>query len=205
MVANTGATSVFVMAGAPTKNIHMATKPIQISLPDGKKIVSTHICDVDILGLPHKLIGHIVSDMKMASLLGIRILCKAGCEVIFDDEKCQVNFKGSTILMRYEDPASNLWMLPNFQGEEGLWTTPRSNLAVSKLPPSQPSPCKCCASLSPFVPPPELALFLYHQTTKANAVKFMHQSLCNLLITSLIKSINAGFLRGAPHLNAKSV
>jgi hypothetical protein len=119
-VANTGATSVFVMAGAPAKNICMATKPIQISLPNGKKIVSTHICDVDILGLPHKLIGHIAPDMKMASLLSIRILCKAGCKVIFDDEKCQVNFKGNTILMGYKDPTSNLWTLPIFQEEEGL-------------------------------------------------------------------------------------
>ncbi len=33
----------------------------------------------------------------------------------------------------------------------------------------------------------------------------MHQSFCNPPITSLIKAINAGFLRGAPHLNAKSV
>jgi hypothetical protein len=55
------------------------------------------------------------------------------------------------------------------------------------------------------VPPPELALFSYHQTTKANAVKFMHQSLCNPPITSLIKAISAGFLCSAQHLNAKSV
>jgi hypothetical protein len=33
----------------------------------------------------------------------------------------------------------------------------------------------------------------------------MHQSLCNPPITSLIKAINAGFLHGAPHLNAKSI
>ena len=92
-VADTGATSIFIMAGAPADNIRMAMKPIHISLPNGKKIVSTHICDIDIPGLPHKLIGHIVPDMKMASLLGIRILCKAVCEVIFDDEKCRVNFK----------------------------------------------------------------------------------------------------------------
>jgi hypothetical protein len=52
---------------------------------------------------------------------------------------------------------------------------------------------------------PALALFLYHHTTKANAVKFMHQSLCNPPITSLLNTINAGFLQGAPHLNAKSV
>jgi hypothetical protein len=82
------------MAGAPANNIPVAPKSIHISLLDGNKIISTHICDVDIPGLPHKLIGHIVLEMKMASLVGIRILCKAGCKVVFDDEKCQVNFGG---------------------------------------------------------------------------------------------------------------
>jgi hypothetical protein len=81
-VANTGATSIFIMAGAPANNICMVTKLIHISLPDDKKIVLAHICDVNIPGLPHKLIGNIVPDMKMASLLGIRVLCKAGCKVI---------------------------------------------------------------------------------------------------------------------------
>jgi hypothetical protein len=119
-VANTGTTSIFIMACAPANNICMATKPIHISLPDGKKIVLTNICDVDIPGLPHKLIGHIVPDMKMASLLGIRVLCKAGCKVIFDNEKCQVNFEGKTILMGYKDPTSNLWTLPILNGQERL-------------------------------------------------------------------------------------
>ena len=64
------------MAGALADNIHMATKPIHISLPDGKKIVSTHIFDVDIPDIPHKLIGHIVPDMKMASLLVGAVLIK---------------------------------------------------------------------------------------------------------------------------------
>jgi hypothetical protein len=52
---------------------------------------------------------------------------------------------------------------------------------------------------------PALALFLYHCTTKANAVKFMYQSLCNPPITSILNAINASFLRGTPHLNAKSI
>ncbi len=135
-VADTGATSIFLMAGAPADNICMAMKPIHISLPNGKKIVLTHICDVDIPGLPHKLIGHIVPDMKMASLLGIHILCKAGCKVIFDDEKCRVNFKGETILTGYKDPTSNLWTLPILNGQERLWTTPGPDLVASKQTPS---------------------------------------------------------------------
>ncbi len=121
----------------------------------------------------------------MASLLGIRVLFKAGCEVIFDDEKFRVNFKGATILTGYKDPTSNLWTLPILNGEERLWTTPGSNLVASKPTLSRPSPCKGHAPQPPFEPMPTLASFLYHCTTKANAVKFMHQSLCNPPITSL--------------------
>jgi hypothetical protein len=36
-------------------------------------------------------------------------------------------------------------------------------------------------------------------------VKFAHQSLCNPLILSLLKAINAGFLKGAPNLDAHTV
>jgi hypothetical protein len=52
---------------------------------------------------------------------------------------------------------------------------------------------------------PEFATFSYHCTTKTNAVKFMHQSLCNPPILLLIKAINVGFLKGTPHLTAKTV
>ncbi len=111
-IADTGATSIFVMAGTPADNIRNATHPIHISLPDGKKIISTHVCDVEIPGLPVTLTGHTVPDMKMASLLGIHILCKAGCKVIFDDQQCWVIFNGAAILTDHKDPANNLWTLP---------------------------------------------------------------------------------------------
>jgi hypothetical protein len=58
------------------------------------------------------------------------------------------------------------------------------------------------ARCSPVV---EAASFSYAQTIKTNNVKFAHQSLCNLSIAFLIKAINAGFLKGAPHLDAYSV
>ncbi len=58
-IADTGATSIFVMAGTPADNICNATHPIHISLPDGKKIISTHVCDVKIPGLPNTLTGHV--------------------------------------------------------------------------------------------------------------------------------------------------
>jgi hypothetical protein len=36
--------------------------------------------------LPTVLLGHIVPSLTVASLIGIRPLCKAGCTVVFDDK-----------------------------------------------------------------------------------------------------------------------
>jgi hypothetical protein len=71
-VADTGATSVFIMDGIPTKNKQLAVHPIQVN-PDERRVASSHICDIIIPSLPITLTGHIVPDMTMASLLGIRI------------------------------------------------------------------------------------------------------------------------------------
>ncbi len=64
------------------------------------------------------------------------------------------------------------------------------------------SPCKKRAPCNPLV---ETASFSYARTNKTNNVKFAHQRLCNLPIASLIKAMNAEFLKGAPHLDAHSV
>jgi len=79
------------MEGADEKNKRPAIKPLTINLP----IKSTHICDIDIPGLPTTLTGHIVPNLAIASLFGIRVLCKAGCKVLFDDDKCDVFIKAS--------------------------------------------------------------------------------------------------------------
>jgi hypothetical protein len=98
VVANTGATSVFIIDGTPTKNKWPAMHPIQINLPDRRKVTSTHICDETIPGLPIRLSGHIIPEMTRASLLGIRVLCKARCLISFDDKTCCVYYKGKLIL-----------------------------------------------------------------------------------------------------------
>jgi hypothetical protein len=91
-ITDTGATSIFVMEGTPMENIKPTMSPITINLPDDKRVMSTHTCDITIPGLPTVLTGHIVPGIKMASLFGIRVLCKAGCTVTFDDEKCVVRY-----------------------------------------------------------------------------------------------------------------
>ncbi len=106
-IADTGAMSIFIMDGLDMINKHVARKPLTINLPDGQQIMSTHICDIIITGLPIVLTRHIVPLLKVASLIRIHPLCKVGCTVVFDNQKCDIIFNGDVILRRYKDPAIN--------------------------------------------------------------------------------------------------
>ncbi len=78
-------------------------------MPDGRKVKSTHICDT---GLLMVFTGHIVPHLTIASLIGIRPLCNAGCTVAFNKDKCDVIYNGNIILQGFKDIATNLRMLP---------------------------------------------------------------------------------------------
>jgi hypothetical protein len=103
-----GTTSIFIMEGINVANKQVASKQLTINLPDGRKVQWTHVCNIAIPGLPTDLTGHIVPDLALASLVGIRPLCKEGCRVIFDNDKCDVEFEGTIILRGYKDPSTDL-------------------------------------------------------------------------------------------------
>ena len=112
----------------------------------------------------------------------------------------------TTILTGHKDPNSDLRIIPLPHDQETLWTTQQAvdNEIDSRINPPRPGPGIGHAPKRPK-PSPEIASFSYHRSTKENAVKFMHQSLGNPPIRSLLKAIDAGFLHGAPHLTTKSV
>jgi hypothetical protein len=101
---DTRATSIFIMKGMPVKNLRRADHSITISLPDGSKVSSTHICDIIIPGPPTILMRHIIPGITMASLIDIRILCKVGCKVTFDIKKCKILYKDNTIYVGIKTP-----------------------------------------------------------------------------------------------------
>ena len=58
-IADTGATSIFVMAGTPMKNVRSSTMdPLTINLPNGKIIHSTHVCNISIDILSQDCLWH---------------------------------------------------------------------------------------------------------------------------------------------------
>jgi hypothetical protein len=192
-IADTGATSIFIMEGVDVVNKRIATSPLQINLPDGKQVRSSHICDMAIPGLPTILTGYIVPSLTVASLIGIRPLCKAGCQVVFDDNKCDVRFNGNLILRGYKDPSTDLWTLPirpNVCATPGQTVLPRSGPCLDRAP----------HSAQAMSMPVTLASFTHSVRTRVNAVKFSHQSLCSPKISSLLKAARRGFLEGCPNM-----
>jgi hypothetical protein len=119
---------VMVMKGTPMKNICPAMKPLNINLPDGKVAKLMHVCDLELPGLSYLLKGHIIPDLTVASLIGIRILCKVGCIVVFTDAACYVMYNGEVILTGCKDPSMDLWAVPitpdAIKSQENLWTSP---------------------------------------------------------------------------------
>ena len=189
-ISDTGATSIFIMEDLDVDNKRVAQNPLTINLPDGNTVQLTHQCEIIIPGLPTILMGHIVPHLAIASLIGIRLLSNAGCTITFDKLKCDVMYKGEVILRGVKDPSTNLWTLPIPRKRVG--TTPGNTFL------SQPGPSKGCAPhLSKH---PALVCFAHSIRTQANAVKFAHQSLCNLTISTLLKATRRGFLKGCPNI-----
>ena len=96
----------FVMEGVEVENEQTATNLLTSNQPDGRKVKSTHVCDINILGLPTTLTGNSVPNLAMTLLFGIQVLCKAGCKVVFDNGKCDVYFDKNIILQGYNDGKS---------------------------------------------------------------------------------------------------
>ena len=80
MVAS--ATGHLILPGKPIKNLRPAIKPISINIPGGSKLMSMHMCELDIEGIPEQAqIAHIFPGLAHASLISISVLCDACCKV----------------------------------------------------------------------------------------------------------------------------
>jgi hypothetical protein len=82
-VTDTDPTSFFLMKDAPCQNEHRTPNPVTVTLPDGRKIVLTHICNITIPGLPTVLTGHILPNMTTALLFWNTGLMESGlhCDI----------------------------------------------------------------------------------------------------------------------------
>ena len=159
--------------------------PLKAALADGRSVMSTHVCDVDIPGLPVTLTGHIIPELSIASLFGIRVLTNVGCTVTFDINKCVVNFNGNEILQGYKDDKMDLWTLP-LGGDQ---RTPAQHDYVMPV-----VACPKMATARTWSPPAadsstQVANFAHTVRAKANSIKFAHQSFCSPQLATFLKAI----------------
>ena len=187
-ISDSGATGHFLVEGAPAVNVVPATNPIHILLPNGKRITSTHTCNLDIPWLPAYMTeAHIVPGLSHSSLISTRKFCDAGCKVVFDASECRVYYNNSVVLVGDRDPKTKLWRLP---------INPRT----------QTNKTEALRHLDLHIPMHQANIHqasnVYTIPVKQNQLKYMHQSFFNAPIPTLLKAVAKGHLKGIPLMKA---
>jgi hypothetical protein len=220
-IADSGATQIFIMENTPVVNKRVTRSPLKVALTDERIVYSTHQCNVHIVGLPTILTGHIIPGLLIVLIFRIRVLTEAGCKVHFNKHKCTVWYDNKIILDGGKDKTTDLWTLPVETPNPSNGIAPlmasTSNIAhahcTTTLPVGTPNPSNCIA------PPPastcdiahahyatkQIVFFTHTVHNMANSIQFSHQALCSPRISTLLKAIQCGFLKGGPNLSAKGV
>ena len=98
-ILDSGATSHFLVTQAHAEDIVPALRVMQVRLPNGNLVTTSHTCSLKIPNLPTKAkLTHIVPGLDGFSLIFIVTLCNAGCEVHLKDIICKVSYRGKTII-----------------------------------------------------------------------------------------------------------
>ena len=190
-VADAGATSHFVLPGAPVKNVTQTKTPLVITLPDGQTLKSTHTCMLDAPWLPEKARhAHIVPGLAHTSLISIKSLCDAGCKVAYDEDEVRVYFKCKLVWTGNREPTTGLWVLP--------LNAPHAKRLAS---------ARSCSSmmLMSTTKKIETSFNAYKMTSKQALIKYLHQCLFSPPKSTLVHAIEQNYFPTWPGFTAAAV
>jgi hypothetical protein len=154
------------------------------------------MCDIHINGLSVVLTGHIIRELSIAPLFGMVVLTEAGCKVQFDKSACMVWYNNKIIVKDGKAKAINLWTLP-------IGTNPSMSSHHNAV--ATPSTAPVSVDAHAHYATMQIAFCMHTDQTKANSIRFVHQSLCSPRIYTLLKAIRRGFLKGCPNLSVAGV
>ncbi len=140
---------------------------------------------------PEVHLGHRLPGL-VNNLLSIAALVDAGCKVFFHCTGCKVTFDGAIILQGWRDPKNILWQVKIV---DNGWTTDYK-VAI----PTQDKP-----RVKLTTPPTAHAYSLYKCSIMHKLTHFYYTCLNYPVISTLIKAIKAGYLRGWPGLTAECI
>jgi hypothetical protein len=106
-------TEHFILANAKFTNKLLAETHLEVCLPNGSTIATTHTATLNLLALPHSARqAHILPGLAQHSLLSVGQMCDNGCAIKFTATKVTVTNAASTILTGKGEKESGLWRAP---------------------------------------------------------------------------------------------
>jgi hypothetical protein len=153
-------------------------KPLEVTLPDGTQIKSSHKCELDLPQVPEAAReGYILPGMKNHALLSVTKLCKAGCKVHFAKNECIISYNGKEILKGEKNTINGLWYVPIKNG-----TTTKPTVIIDDTINS-----------------------VYHTSTIAETIQFLHQCMFSPTVDTFCKAIDNDQLIGMPYITSSLV
>ena len=123
-IADAGATRNFILPGSLLNNIQRATRPLVISLPDGKTLKYTYTGNLDLPWPPKASTrAHVVTGLSQTSSVSIKMLCDA-YKVSYNKEKCLILYNNTILWQGKQEPSTRFWILPLSTG------TPPDNIPL---------------------------------------------------------------------------
>jgi hypothetical protein len=105
-----GCTSNFLSATAPCSDKQAAHVMLNVNMPNGTTIQSSHTCDLLLTDFPPQARkAHILPGLVHNSLILVGQLCDNGCSVTFTQEQVTVSKNGKCLIYGSRDPRSGLW------------------------------------------------------------------------------------------------
>lgn len=112
VVADTGANGHFITQHTPHTNKQPMSPGINVLLPNGDALTSTHTANLILPGLPPSATtAHIFPSLASGSLLSIGVLCDHGCTATFTKDDVSISHNNKSILTGQRAPSTGLWTM----------------------------------------------------------------------------------------------
>jgi hypothetical protein len=116
LILDTGCTGHFLTMDGPYTNAQPSSPGLEVLLPSGATITSTHQAILDVPQLPQAARHcHLFPGLTSGSLISVGQLCDHGCTAHFSAGTVDINHHGHTVLQGTRTPATGLWQVAQDQ------------------------------------------------------------------------------------------
>ena len=174
-IADLGTTGHFLEVDSKCVDKQIKNEEVEVSLPDGSFVWSTHLALLDIPRLPIEVRREHAFPGIMHALISISMLCDQYYIAIFDAEMVYIVQNGIVIMHGYGYPVTKLYMVHLNQRQ----TDPQPKLNIEHM-----------TNLEAVS---EVTNNAYEIRSKQKLVEFYHKCCFSLVVCTWIEAINKGF------------